>query len=259
MYVAIDRLRVVSCNVLPPLRICGIAWELHCLNESSEAHHQPDLSASGVEIVILCAVWGTSCVEFVICFIFGCINRRTRMFQSGYGWVRFGLFRRIAVHMIFGSFQFGGHSVRFGSPPSAPQRKTVRWGSVRSAWGFVEVGLGWRRFGWMSTVVHTTVYLQRLQLYSIMFHEVRFAHDSVRCGSVRFVMRFGLLRFGSSSYRVFRLLGDSVRSGWSRSVRFSSATALMFVAPLDTSGVEFVICCILGCIRRLVDLCDRCF
>jgi hypothetical protein len=37
------RRRLVSYEVLAPLRICGIAWELHCLNENSVAHHQPEV------------------------------------------------------------------------------------------------------------------------------------------------------------------------------------------------------------------------
>jgi hypothetical protein len=40
---AIIRRRVVSCDVLPSLKICGIAWELRCLNESSVAHHQSEV------------------------------------------------------------------------------------------------------------------------------------------------------------------------------------------------------------------------
>jgi hypothetical protein len=42
------RRRLVSYTVLPPPRICGIAWELHCLNESSAAHHRPELWAKQV-------------------------------------------------------------------------------------------------------------------------------------------------------------------------------------------------------------------
>jgi hypothetical protein len=36
----------VPYEVLPPLKISGIAWELRCLNENSVAHHQPELSPS---------------------------------------------------------------------------------------------------------------------------------------------------------------------------------------------------------------------
>jgi hypothetical protein len=42
--------QVVWCRTmsLPLLRICRIAWELHCLNESSVAHHHPELWAKQV-------------------------------------------------------------------------------------------------------------------------------------------------------------------------------------------------------------------
>jgi hypothetical protein len=38
-----DQRRLVSYEVLPPLTICRIAWELRCVNEGSVAHHQPEL------------------------------------------------------------------------------------------------------------------------------------------------------------------------------------------------------------------------
>jgi hypothetical protein len=54
----------VSYEVLPPLKICGIAWELRCLNESSVARHQPELWARGihmegyfVHLFLCCTSW----------------------------------------------------------------------------------------------------------------------------------------------------------------------------------------------------------
>jgi hypothetical protein len=42
-YFALLRRRLASYEVLSPLKLYGIAWELRCLNESSVAHHQPEL------------------------------------------------------------------------------------------------------------------------------------------------------------------------------------------------------------------------
>jgi hypothetical protein len=47
-YLAIIGRRLGSYEVLPPLKISGIARELPCLNESFVAHHRPELQAKQV-------------------------------------------------------------------------------------------------------------------------------------------------------------------------------------------------------------------
>jgi hypothetical protein len=62
-YFAIIRRRLVSYEVLPPLKISGIAWELRCLNESSVARHQPELWARGIHMegyLVHWFLWWTS-------------------------------------------------------------------------------------------------------------------------------------------------------------------------------------------------------
>jgi hypothetical protein len=60
--ILVIRRRLVSYEVLPPLKISGIAWELRCLNESSVAHHQPEWWAKQVVGVRSSQrpYWGTS-------------------------------------------------------------------------------------------------------------------------------------------------------------------------------------------------------
>jgi hypothetical protein len=48
---AFIRRRLVSYEVLPLLKIGGIAWELRCLNESSVAHHQPEMSQTSFDLL----------------------------------------------------------------------------------------------------------------------------------------------------------------------------------------------------------------
>jgi hypothetical protein len=60
----------VSYEVLPPLNISGIAWELRCLNESSVARHQPELWARGIHME-------GYFVHLFLCWTSWCYNYRT--------------------------------------------------------------------------------------------------------------------------------------------------------------------------------------
>jgi hypothetical protein len=44
-------------KIPPPFKICRVVWELHCLNESSEAHRQPGVGV-GVSVVSFVGVVG---------------------------------------------------------------------------------------------------------------------------------------------------------------------------------------------------------